>query len=594
MNKKSENKIHSTSSVSTICQNCKGNFTIDSDDFGFYEKIKVPPPTFCPECRFQRRMSWRNDWHLFKKKDAKTGEEIFSFLPEESPVKIYDRDYWWSDAWDPMQYGQDYDFSKPFFEQFQELLYMVPLPAHSMSFITNCHYCTNANNIKNCYLVRGASYTEDSAYLIWDGFSKECFDSHMTNKCELSYGNVYTSACYRTFFSVDCDSSQELILCKDCAGCNSCIASVSLRNKSYCIFNKQYAKEEYLKKLAEFNLGSEKSFQELKMKAYEHWLKYPQKYIHGHQNVNVSGDYIVESKNTHGCFRVIGVEDGKFIQNITTAPVKDCYDYSNYGDNVELIYESLIVGQGASNIKFCTQALSNIKNLTYCIFCFPHNSDLFGCISLRNKQYCILNKQYTKEEYEKLIPKIIKHMNEMPYIDQKGRVYKYGEFFPSEFSFLPYKATAAHEFFPLAEQEAKAKGFLWYKTAKQNYKITLINQEIPDDIKNVERNIIDQIIECAHRESCAHECTGAFRVIQMELDFCKRMNIPLPRLCTNCRHYGRLSLRNPPIFYDRICMCDKKNHFHEAEKCEIEFKTSYAPNRSEIVYCEKCYQQEVY
>src|SRR3989344_7192439 len=100
------------------CNNCKANFIIEPEDFAFYERMQVPPPTWCPECRFQRRMSWRNGWHLFKKKEARTGEEIFSFFPEESPIKIYDRDYWFSDAWDPLEYGRDYDFSRPFFEQF--------------------------------------------------------------------------------------------------------------------------------------------------------------------------------------------------------------------------------------------------------------------------------------------------------------------------------------------------------------------------------------------------------------------------------------------------------------------------------------------
>ncbi|MFA6076636.1 MAG: hypothetical protein WC735_01005 [Candidatus Paceibacterota bacterium] len=577
-----------------ICQNCKKDFTIEPEDFNFYEKMKVPPPTFCPECRLQRRMVWRNDWHLFKKKDARTGEEIFSFLPEESPAKIYDRDYWISDAWDPMKHGRDYNFSRPFFEQFKELLYEVPLPAHSMFDIVNCQYCTNANNIKGCYLVRGASFTEDSAYLIWDQESKQCLDSHMTNKCELSYGNVDTSTCYRTFFSVDCESSQELILCKDCVGCNSCIASISLRNKSYCIFNVQYTREEYLEKLKSFHLGSDKAFQNFKNKAYKHWLKYPQKFIHSRQNVNVSGDYIYESKNARGCYRVRELEDCKFVQNILIGPAKDCYDYANFGDNAELIYESLIVGRGVSNVKFSTQAVSNIKNLTYCVFCFPSNSDLFGCVSLRNKQYCIFNKQYTKEEYEKLIPKIIKHMSEMPFIDKNGRVYKYGEYFPSELTYLPYRATASYEWFPLDEQEAKEKGFLWYETAKQNHKITLKNKDIPDDIKDVDESILNQIIECVHQESCEHECTGAFRVIKMEFDFLKRMNIPLPRLCTNCRHYERLVLRNPPRFYNRECMCNKNNHTHHQGKCTTEFETSYAPDRPEIVYCEKCYQQEVY
>ncbi|HAE36295.1 MAG: hypothetical protein UR85_C0010G0029 [Candidatus Nomurabacteria bacterium GW2011_GWF2_35_66] len=563
-------------SQSKICQNCKLEFIIEPEDFSFYEKMKVPPPTFCPNCRLQRRMSWRNDWHLFKKTNSLSGKKIFSLFPEESPVKIYDRDYWISDDWDPTIYGKDYDFSRTFFEQFKELLHTVPLPAHSMVYVTNCEYCTNANNIKGCYLVRGASFTEDSAYLIWDQESKECLDSHMTSKCELSYGNVDTVSCYKTFFSVDCESCQDTILCKDCVGCNSCIGSVGLRNKSYYIFNQPYTKEDYLIKLAELNIGSQIKFSELKNKSYANWLKYPVKYIHDRQNNNVLGDYIYESKNALNCFRVRGVEDSKFIQNILTGPVKDCYDYANYGDNVELIYESLVVGSGMSNIKFSTQVVQNGKNLTYCIFCFPSCSNLFGCISLRKKEYCILNKQYTKEEYEELIPKIIEHMKTTS---------EYGEFFPSSLSPWPYQATAAYEFFPLEEETAKKQGFLWYPTLSQDYKITLKNIEIPDDIQDVDKNILNEIIECAHQGNCQHECVGAFRVIEKEVDFCKRMNIPLPRLCPNCRHYGRLELRNPPHFYHRKCMHDG---------CTNEFETSYAPDRPEIVYCEKCYQQEVY
>lgn len=567
-----------------ICRKCQKSFVVEADDFRFYEKIKVPPPTFCSECRFRRRMSWRNDWHLFKKKDALTGEAVFSLFPEESPVKIYDRDYWISDAWDPMVYGQDYDFTRPFFEQFQELLYKVPLPAHSMYNIINCHYCTNANGIKGCYLVRGASYTEDSAYLIWDKYSKQCFDSHMTNKCELSYGNVNTTTCYQTFFSVDCESCHEVILCKDCVNCNNCVASVGLRNKSYFIFNQQYSKEEYEKKVAELDLGSHNAFQSLKEQAYKHWLKYPQKYIHGRQNVDVTGDYVFESKNVKSGFRVVSVEDSKFVQNILGGPVKDCYDYSNFGENVELSYECLVVGLGASNIKFTTQCYPNVKNLTYCVFC-SNSSDLFGCIGLRKKQYCILNKQYTKKEYNELVPKIIEHMKETE---------EYGEFFPSSTSPFPYKVSNAYEFFPLSEKEALAQGFLWYETSKQDYKITLHNESIPDNIKDVNEDILKEVIECAHRESCEHECTGAFRIIKMELDFCKRMNIPLPRLCTNCRHYERLLLRNPPTFYHRKCLCQKDNHNNHKSECEVEFETSYSPDRPEIVYCEKCYQQEIY
>jgi hypothetical protein len=176
-------------------------------------------------------------------------------------------------------------------------------------------------------------------------------------------------------------------------------------------------------------------------------------------------------------------------------------------------------------------------------------------------------------------------MNDMPYVDSKGRVYKYGEFFPSELSFFPYKVSSAYEFFPITEAEAKENGFLWYPTSKQDYQINLYNEEIPDNIKDIEKNIIDKAIECAHKGKCKHECTNAFRVIDTEIDFCKRMNIPLPRLCVNCRHGERLLLRNPPKLYHRKCM---------KEGCNNEFETSYAPERKEIIYCEQCYNQEVY
>ncbi len=564
------------------CQNCKTNFEIAPEDFTFYEKIKVPPPTFCPPCRLQRRMTWRNDWHLFYKTDALTGKRIFSFFPEESSVKIYDRDYWWSDAWNPLDYGRDYDFSRSFFEQFKDLFHTVPLPSHFMTNMVDCTYCTNANDCKNCYLVRGASFTEDSAYLIWDQASKDSFDSHMTNRCEKGYGNVNVAASYKTLFSVDCENCVDVSLSQDCVGCTRCFGCVGLRNKSFMIFNEQYTKEEYEEKMGGFNLGSSRALEELTQKAHTFWKTAPQKYIHGLKNVDVSGDYIYESKNTHHSFRVRGVEDSKFIQNILTGPVRDCYDFSNYGDNAELMYECMGSGSGASNVKFTTIAWPNVKNLTYCFSCNV-SSDLFGCVGLRSKQYCILNKQYPKDEYDILVPKIIEHMKSTG---------EYGEFFPASLAPFPYQATAAHEFFPLSEEESRAKGFVTYPTAKQEYSITLKTENLPDNIREAQDTVLGAVIECAHKETCTHECTEAFRIIESELRFCRELTIPLPRLCPNCRHYGRLELRNPPRFFHRFCMCTQKNHQHPIP-CQNEFETSYAPERPEIIYCESCYQKEV-
>ncbi len=584
------------------CQNCHQDFTIEPDDFAFYEKMKVPPPTFCPACRFQRRMAWRNGWHLFKKTEERTGEKIFSLFPEESPVKIYEKEYWNSDNWDPMVYAKDYNWQKPFFEQFIGLMRTVPHPAHSITNLVNCSYCTNANNLKNCYLVLASSYSEDSAYLIWDHASRSCMDSHMTDQCELSYGNINVAKSFRTLFSVDCSDCSEVILSKDCVGCNNCFGCVGLRNKSYCFFNQQFPKEEYEKKIAEANIKSHSALNEIKNKVYEYWKKFPNKYIHGRQNASVSGDYIYESKNALGCFRVRECEDVRYCQNILSS-ARDCYDYSNWGENVELLYECLICGLGNSRLRFCLQSYPNNKDLEYCAFC-QKSSDLFGCVGLKNKQYCIFNKQYTKEEYEKLVPKIKAHMNEMPYVDKGGKTYKYGEFFPSELSPFSYHITEAEELFPLNETEAKNGGFNWYPIKTEQHLPTVSASSIPDQIDNVDDSIINEIIGCEHEGACNHECTKAFRVISDEIKFCKRLGIPLPRLCPNCRHYERLIWRNPSRVWPRTCQCAGKKsengiyqntvaHFHKDQPCHKEFETSYAPDRPETVYCEQCYQAEV-
>jgi hypothetical protein len=98
------------------CQNCKKDFIIEPDDFGFYEKIKVPLPTFCWQCRAMRRMLFRNFRFLYKRKCDATGKTIFVLIPPEAPMPVYEHNYWMSDAWDPMDYGQEYDFNRPFFE----------------------------------------------------------------------------------------------------------------------------------------------------------------------------------------------------------------------------------------------------------------------------------------------------------------------------------------------------------------------------------------------------------------------------------------------------------------------------------------------
>src|SRR3989344_7254469 len=148
------------------CQNCKKEFTIEPEDFRFYEKIKVPPPTFCPECRTIRRLCWRNEMSLFKRKCNVPGHEemLISFLHPDEKLVVYDSKNWWGDGWDPLSYGREYDFSKSFFEQWKDLRDHIPLQSLSNIHATNSDYCNVAEVSKDSYMCSGCWKIEKTLY----------------------------------------------------------------------------------------------------------------------------------------------------------------------------------------------------------------------------------------------------------------------------------------------------------------------------------------------------------------------------------------------------------------------------------------------
>src|SRR3989338_2698214 len=121
-----------------ICKNCSNKFQIFPEDLDFYrhisptfnnEKFEIPPPAFCPACRRQRRMSFRNERSLYARKCDFTGQNIISVYSPDKPFKVFQHAKWETDAWDAMDYGRDYDPGKSFFEQFSDLQTVVPKKA---------------------------------------------------------------------------------------------------------------------------------------------------------------------------------------------------------------------------------------------------------------------------------------------------------------------------------------------------------------------------------------------------------------------------------------------------------------------------------
>ncbi len=578
-------------SQNVVCQNCKGNFTIKPNDFGFYEKIGVPPPTFCPDCRRQRRWAWRNNMSLYNRKCELCDKSMVSIYSPESALTIYCNKCWWSDKWDSKSYAVDYNFSKPFFTQMRELIQKVP----HMSVVNddgiaslNCEYTHDWWFSKNCYMCFSGWHVENVMYSFFILSGKEIMDCNIIrSKSERVYDCFLVSGCYNIKYSNVVKSGIDSQFLYDCIDCQDCLMCYGLRSKKYFYKNKQYSREEYKKILDNYRLDTFSGVEKAQKEYDDFILNHPRRYSLLFRTHNSSGYIVSSSKNVKNSFVVKNSENCSYCEFAgsggTEDANKDSYDLTLVG-GVSESYECVVGDHSQLNLFGLFSVKSqDIKYNHHC-----HNCKyVFGCVGLRNTNYCIFNKQYTKEEYEKLLPQIIKQMNNMPYKDKLGNEYRYGEFYPIELSYFGYNETSAMEEFPLTKKEALKQGFNWQDNTQRTIgKETLVPENIPESIKDVDDSILNEVLACI-------ECKRNYKIVQNEFLFYQRMKIPIPRRCFYCRNTNRVKRRNPFKLWHRQCMCELENHKHKG-RCTNEFETSYALDRPEIVYCEKCYHTEVY
>jgi hypothetical protein len=92
--------LSETLAETKTCKHCGGVFPITDKDLEFYDKVSpvfsgkkygIPTPTLCPDCRQQRRLSFRNERKLYKRKCDATEREIISIYSPDKPFKVSSR-----------------------------------------------------------------------------------------------------------------------------------------------------------------------------------------------------------------------------------------------------------------------------------------------------------------------------------------------------------------------------------------------------------------------------------------------------------------------------------------------------------------------
>lgn len=566
------------------CSACKAPFTITDGDLEFYDRLSpvfggkkyaIPPPTHCPDCRQQRRLSVMNERNFYAATCGLCGKSTITEQPTHSGKTVYCRTCAHGDRWDPCDYGRDVDFKKPFLAQMKEL--WNDIPAQNLlnaGTNVNSDYIHYAGFAKNCYLIMHADFCEDCYYGY--GFKKDvsCVDGFYNLSCQWCYDCIDVNSCYGLQGCQDCINCNSSAFLRDCVGCRDCFLCVGLRDKEYCFENKQLTKEQYRKEIQKFSLGSYAQYQQCKARRREIEKQHAFKEFHGHNREECSGDYLTNCKDMHDCFDCENVEDGRYLYQIVTG-AKSVGDIHMYGLNLSESYECAVAGNGCYHVLFCHNAHVNCSDLLYCWF-VQSSSHCFGCVNMHHKKYCILNKQYTKEQYEELVPKIIEHMKKT-HSTSSGQAGEWGEFFPTTFSPFGYNKTPAAMYYPLEKKEVLRRGWKWDDTPDVPLSVSKIidASQLPDAITDIPDDILNWAVEC--------EVTGKpFKITPQELRFYREQNLPIPRRSPDQRHLDRFAQRNPRKFWNREC-----------DQCKKKIQSTYAPDRPEKVYCEECYKAAI-
>lgn len=507
------------------CLSCQSTIEITPALSLFLKDLNMGEPRYCALCSWKRKMQWENEYKVYKRSCSATGKPLISIFGPDVPFPVFEREYWLSDAWEAP--FLDYDTGRPFLDQYFELFQRAPRPHNNQVNTVNSEYAHLIFDSKDCYLSFQAFLCEKLLYCYRSNKLKDSMNCFFCSESELLYESTNCHHSYRLSFSQDSSNCSESAFLFDCRNCSNCFLSWNLRNKQYCFLNEQLSKEAYEKKVAEFDFTNPASYQ----KAWQLFEQARPQFIKRAHYVlnseNCTGDFLVNCKNCVESFFTDESQDCQAVLRGTQ--MKNSFD-SVVGGLCELTYNVL---QPGWLYRSAYSMSCNHGSEVYFSENCESSSEIIGCIGLRGKKFCILNKPYPEEEYKVLKAQILAELNTKQTADQ---------FFDPAHSPFQYDETIAELYFP---------------------------QKLPPLVSARAAN------ECVR-------CGKPMNITKQEIAFAQKMNVCLPSECFHCRiqrlsaPYSVVTLREVACF-----LCGKAT------------RTS-ARSGTERIYCEDCYLATLY
>ena len=536
-------------------------------EINVYQKHDAPPLDYSPLVRMQMLTTQWPGGQWWYNKHAETGAPIITAVHPATGIRVLPDKEWFEK--DFGEINLDVDFEKPFLDQLLELRRKVPSSAgRNFKEVENSIALVSLGDVNSYFVVLSRSKNSFFSVSALDTESSaEVYNSSsITNSYQIVHSDrVYNSQYVRE--SRDCINSAFLF---DCRNVENCFGATNKRNKSYLWFNEQLTKEEWEKRRAEVDLGSRAEAKKW-LDKFDDLVKtavWPENF--NEHNENSTGEYLTKATNCDSVYYADGGARDEFHTSWSLGNCERNAYASSMSNSQDNYFSCDVVECNKTRYSYMLMRCQNVEYSTECYDC----EDCFGCVGLRRKKFCILNKQYTEEDYWNKLDELKCAML------VRG---EYGEFLPAKMSPAYFPEGGSVRYY-LADPDTFAK-----KVNAHDFKAdadgaigsVLSGAEnvpdsmtIPDSIDDIDEAWVSKPVQDA-------TYSRRFSLLAPEVSLYKKLRVAPPTSHHVKRVLDLTLTANTGVFEEKICEGCKK-------KITVSKNARY-PDRH--IFCKSCYTE---